>query len=133
MREMVFLTVMLTRNQHNRISLLAVFALLIGLFAAVPHYGHADASHGIWEHTQSFDVSVVDDATADNMMGNTTDSQTATECDHGCHLGHHFNGVLGSDQKSFVQNANLPPVSNIQKFSLKAKRRELRPPISQIS
>jgi hypothetical protein len=130
---MVLLTVMFTRNQHNRISLLAVFALLIGLFAAVPHYGHADASHGVSEHTQSFDVSVVDDATADNMKGNSIDSQPVTECDHGCHLGHHFNGILGDGPQSFVQIVSHPPNSNPQKFSLIVKHRDLRPPISQIS
>jgi len=130
---MVFSIVMFTRNQHNRISLLAVFALLIGLFAAVPHYGHADASHGISEHMQSFDESVVDDTLADNMKDDTTDGTIATECDHGCHLGHHFNGILGDGPKSFVQIANHPPNSIPQKFSLLAKRRDLRPPISQIS
>jgi hypothetical protein len=96
---MVLLTVMFTRNQHSHISLMAVFALLIGLFAAVPHYGHADASHDVSEHTQSNDEFVIDDTSVVNMSGITTDGSTATECDHGCHLGHHFNCVLGDGRQ----------------------------------
>ncbi len=130
---MVFLPVMFTRNQHNRISLLAVISLLIGLIAAVPHYGHADVSHGVSAHTQGFDKSVVDPASADNTQSKTTEGSAATECDHGCHLGHHFNGMLGSDQKSFTQIASHPPDFFPQKLSLITKRRDLRPPISQIS
>jgi hypothetical protein len=130
---MVLLTVMFTRNQHNRISLLAVVALLIGLFAAVPHYRHADASHGVPELTHSIDESVVDDTSADSIIGITIDGSPATECDHGCHLGHHFNGILGDGPQSFVQIVNHPPNSIPQNFSLVVKRRDLRPPISQIS
>ena len=124
---------MFTRNQHVRISLLAVFALLLGLIAAVPHYGHADVSHDVSTHTQYYDEAVVDSASADNMQGKTTEGNTATECDHGCHLGHHFNGLLGNVQNTFTQIANHVPVFNPQKFSLITKRRDLRPPISRIS
>jgi hypothetical protein len=130
---MVFLTAMFTRNQHVRISVLAVFALLFGLIAAVPHYGHADVSHGVSTHTQGFDASVGDLAAADNMLSKTTEGSAATECDHGCHLGHHFNGVLGDGPRNFAYIANLPPDSNPQKFSLVTNRRDLRPPIAQIS
>ena len=131
---MVLLPAMLTRNQHNRISLLAVISLLIGLIAAVPHYGHADVSHGVSAHTtQGFDESVVDPTSADKTQSKTTEGGAATECDHGCHLGHHFNGVLGNVQNAFTRIANHPPGSKPQKFLLITKRRDLRPPISQIS
>ncbi|HHA18357.1 MAG TPA: hypothetical protein ENK70_01460 [Methylophaga sp.] len=124
---------MFTRNQHFHISLLAVFALLLGLVAAIPHYGHADASHDVSVQTHSHDESVVGNGSVDSATGNTNDGNIETECDHGCHLGHHFNVVLCGGQKSFTQIANHAPVSNPQKFSLITKRRDLRPPISQIS
>lgn len=125
---MVFLAVMFSRNQHNRISLLAVFTLLLGLVAAVPHYGHADTTHGV-SSSQSGSEHLLPAPAA----GGNSDDGTATGCDHGCHLGHHFNGVLDEGPKSFSLLANHPPDSNPQKFSLFVKNRDLRPPISQIS
>jgi len=131
--QLVLLTVMFTRNQHFHISLLAVFTLLLGLFAAVPHYGHADVSHDVSMQTHGHGASVVGDSSVDNTTGNTNDGSADTECDHGCHLGHHFNVVLCGGQKSFTQIANHPSDTYPKKISQTVKRRDLRPPISQIS
>ena len=130
---MVLLAAMFTRKQHIRINALAVFALLIGLVAAVPHYGHADALHDVTSHSQIADDSFIDDTSGDNAVGNDSNGNAEAECDHGCHLGHHFNGLLGGGQSSFTPIAKQSPDSIPQNFSLIIKRRDLRPPITQIS
>ena len=130
---MVLLTIMFTRKQHIRINLLAVFALFVGLVAAVPHYGHADVLHDVSSHSQNTDDNVVDDTSDDSVVENNNEGSTEIECDHGCHLGHHFNGVLGGNQSAFTQIAKHSPNSNPHHFSLIIKRRDLRPPIFQIS
>jgi len=129
----VLLTVMFTRNQQFHISLLAVVTLLLGLVVAVPHYGHADASHDMSVQTHNHDESVVGNSSADGTTGNTNDGNIESECDHGCHLGHHFNVILCGGQKSFTQIANLLPNSYPKKISQTVRRRDLRPPISHIS
>lgn len=130
---MVLLTVMFTRKQHIRINALSVFALLIGLVAAVPHYGHADVLHDVSPHSHITDDSVIDDTSDDELLDNSSNGNTEPECDHGCHLGHHFNGLLGGGQGSFTPIAKQPPDSTPQNFSFIIKRRDLRPPISRIS
>jgi hypothetical protein len=130
---MVLLAAMFTRKQHIRINALAVFALLIGLVAAVPHYGHADVLHDVTSHSHITDDSVIDDTSDDEVLDNDSNGNAEAECDHGCHLGHHFNGLLGGGQSSFTPIAKQSPDSIPQNISLIFKRRDLRPPITQIS
>ena len=124
---------MLTRKQPIRSNALAELALLIALVAAVPHYGHADVLHDVSSRSHITDDSVIDDTSDDELLDNSSNGNTEPECDHGCHLGHHFNGLLGGGQGSFTPIAKQPPDSTPQNFSFIIKRRDLRPPISRIS